>query len=83
MTPIEEHQIRMDVIFEHDSKLGYITINAAYPYHIELSRIPDPEALVHWLDHLTGKGWMTTEIVREFIRRVYRIKGWDIHRRYL
>jgi hypothetical protein len=83
MNPIEEHQIRMDVIFEHHEKLGYITINAAYPYHIELSRIPDAEALVHWLDHLTGKWWMTAEIVREFIRRVYRIKGWDIHRRDL
>ncbi len=83
MNPIEKHQIRMDVIFKHNEKLGCITINAAYPYHIELSRIPDPEALVHWLDHLTGKWWMTTEIVREFIRRVYQIKGWDIHRRHL
>ena len=83
MNPIEEHQIRMDVIFEHDEKLGYITINAAYPYHIELSRIPDPEALVYWLEHLAGKPWMTAEIVRELIRRVYRIKGWDIYRREL
>lgn len=73
----------MDAIFEHDSRLGYITINAAYPYHIELSRIPDPEALIHWLDHLTGKPWMTTEIVREFVRRVYRIKGWNLYRREL
>lgn len=78
-----EHEAKMDAIFEHDAKLEYITINAAYPYHIELSRIPDPEGLVHWLDHLTGKDWMTSDLVREFIRRVYEIKGWNLHRRNL
>jgi hypothetical protein len=80
---VDVHERKMDSIFQHDKKLGYITINAAYPYHIELNRIPDPEGLVHWLDHLLGKDWMTSDLVREFIRRVYAIKGWDLHRRSL
>lgn len=75
-----EYERKMDAIFEHDEKLGYITINAIYPYHIELSRIPDPDGLVNWLDHLLGKDWMTSELVREFIRRVYAIKGWNLHK---
>lgn len=79
----EQHEAKMDTIFEHDDKQGYITINAAYPYHIELSRIPDPEGLVHWISHLTKKNWMTSDLVHEFIRRVYTIKGWDIHKRDL
>jgi hypothetical protein len=78
-----KHEERMDSIFDHDEKLGYITINAAYPYHIELSRIPDHEGLVHWLEHLTGKPWMTSDLVGEFIRRVYAIKGWNLYRRDL
>ena len=79
----KKHEEKMDSIFDYDEKLGYITINAAYPYHIELSRIPDPEGLVHWLEHLTEKSWMTSDLVGEFIRRVYAIKGWNLYRRNL
>jgi len=79
----KEYDAKMDAIFEHDEKLGYITINAEYPYHIELARIPDVQGLVHWIEHLTGKTWMTGELVGEFIRRVYAIKGWDLHQRRL
>ena len=89
---IEEDERKMDAIFEHDEKLGYITIHApnpyhpdelCSPYHIELNRIPDPEGLTHWLHHLTGKEWMTGELVHEFIQRVYDIKGWNLYRRNL
>lgn len=80
---IEEHKSKMESVFKHDQELGYITINASYPYHIELSRIPDPEGLVHWVEHLAGKDWMTGELIREFIQRVYAIKGWDLYRRNL
>lgn len=82
-TAAKEQEAKMDAIFDYDEKLGYITINAAYQYHIELSRIPDPEGLVHWLHHLTGKDWMTGDLVREFIKRVYEIKGWNLYRRDL
>jgi len=79
----KEHEDRMDAIFEYDENLGFITIKAAYPYHIELKRIPDFEGLLHWLDHLTKKDWMTRELFHEFIRRVYAIKGWNLYRRNL
>jgi hypothetical protein len=49
----------------------------------DAARIPDFEGLVHWIEHLTGKSWMTSELVGEFIRRVYAIKGWDLHQRNL
>lgn len=82
---LEKFRERMDATFEHDEKLGHITIKVPYghDYDIELSRIPDPEALLHWVEHLTGKDWMPSELVREFIRRVCSIKGWNLHRRNL
>ncbi len=79
----QEHKDKMDRVFEYDAEHDYLTMRAAYPYGIELSRIPDMEALLHWVEHLSSKTWMTGELVREFIRRVCAIKGWDIHRRRL
>ena len=79
----EKEQAKMDAIFQHDEECGYITINAMYPYEIQLSRIPDRESLLQWVSHLSGKTWMTRELIREFIRRVGEIKGWNIHHRSL
>jgi len=85
----EEHEAEMDSIFEHDSELGYISIHAPNPYHpnerfspyhIELSRIPDHAGLLEWIHHLTGKDWMTGELVNYFIKRIYEIKGWNLYR---
>lgn len=79
----EEQQAKMDAMFQHDKEYGYITINALYPYDIQLSRIQDRESLLQWVSHLSGKTWMTRELIREFIRRVCEIKGWNIHHRSL
>ena len=85
----KEHEAEMDSIFEHDSKLGYISIHAPNPhhpnerfgpYHIELSRIPDHAGLLEWTHHLTGKDWMTGELVHEFIQRICEIKGWNLYK---
>jgi len=76
---LEAFDAEMDAIFEHDKKLGCITINVAYPYRIELNRITDPESVLRWVHHLTEKTWMTTELVHEFIERVYDIKGWKLY----
>jgi hypothetical protein len=78
-----KHQQKMDLFFDYNKKRGYITINVSYPYHIKLSRIPDHEALVHWIEHLTEKEWMNSELLGQFIQRIYEIKGWDLHRRSL
>jgi hypothetical protein len=78
-----KHEEQMDRNFEYDARLGYLTIHVAYPYHIELRRIPDLEGLVPWVEHLSGKGWMTADLIREFIRRVCFIKGWKLYRRNL
>jgi len=74
---------KMNHIFEYDAKLGYITINTAGPYHIALKRIPDPEGLAQWVEHLSHKVWMTSDLIGEFIRRVCSIKGWNLYRRDL
>lgn len=80
---LKKHRELMDQIFHHDNDLGYITINKEYPYEIALDRIPDPEALLHWIHHLLGKRWMTGRLALELIERVYDIKGWDLYRRNL
>jgi hypothetical protein len=74
---------KMDRIFEYDAKLDYITINAAGPYHIALKRILDPEGLAQWVEHLSHKNWMTSDLIGEFIRRVCSIKGWNLYQRDL
>jgi hypothetical protein len=49
-------------------------------YEIELSRIPDPKALVNWIHHLLKKNWVTSDTIRQFIECVYESKGWDLYR---
>lgn len=66
-----------DKLFTHDEELGYFTINAGYSYHIELDRIPNKEALLAWVFHLSEKEWMTQYMIREFIDRVCGIKKWN------
>lgn len=83
VSEVGAHRKRMDEIFHVDKEEGMITINAVYPYIIELSRIPDPAGLMQWLVHLFEKTWMTAEIADEFIRRVYAFKGWDLYERSL
>jgi hypothetical protein len=79
----EKQEAKMDAIFQHDKERGYITINVLYPYDIQLTRISDSESLLQWVSHLSGKTWMTRELIREFIRRVCEIKGWNIYHRSL
>ena len=76
ISKLEEHYRKMDAAFEHDDKLGYITIKVAYPYHIELARIANKANLLEWALHLCHKTWMDTEHLAEFIERVCKIKGW-------
>ena len=75
----EEHDRKMDAVFEFDREVGVLTLKMAYPYHIELSRIPDKAALLGWVVHLCEKDWMKTEHVYEFITRVCRLKGWQAY----
>jgi hypothetical protein len=65
-----------------DIEKGWITLlpTPTHPYHIELSRIPDPLGLLEWINHLAGKGWMSRELIREFIRAVSEEKGWNLYR---
>lgn len=49
-------------------KDGVITINVAYEYHISLDRCRDFGEILNWVVHLTEKSWMTTDILRYFIK---------------
>jgi len=54
-------------------KDGWVEIHLpkdTYPYEIALASIPDNKALLHWVFHLTGKVWMTTIALNEFIKKV-------------
>ena len=68
------------IMITHEKGTDYITLNDGI-YDIELARIPDHEALLHWLKHLLEKNWFTAEVADEFITMVYTIKGWDFYRR--
>jgi len=47
-------------------------------YTIEWDRLTCPEDLLHWIQHLTGKNWMTMEMVNDLITLVSSHRGWDI-----
>ena len=73
---IAEHGKKMDAAFEHDADCACLTIKVTYPYHIDLARIKSKADLLSWVSHLCHKPWMNTEYLGEFIKRVYKIKGW-------
>ena len=77
---MDKHDREMDACFIHDKKLNYITINIMYEYDIALRRISDFQELMVWTYHLAGKGWMETKHIKEFIKRVCEIKGWDYNK---
>lgn len=76
---VEEYEKQMDAVFVYDPQYGCIILNIAYPYEIELERIKDSNDLIHWIHHLCEKTWMDTDYLSEFIERVYKIKGWNLH----
>lgn len=39
-------------------------------YYIELSRVTNHAEIVEWVHHLSGKRWVTTETIDEFIGKV-------------
>jgi hypothetical protein len=73
----EEHDREMDKVFKIED--GWLTINVRYEYPIELSRIKSMASLLRWSSHLCEKTWMNTTLIREFIDRVGKFKGWDVH----
>lgn len=47
---------------------GVITINVAYEYHISLDRCRDFGEILGWVVQLSEKSWITTDILRYFIK---------------
>ena len=66
-----------------DSKIyiedDYIVLNIDYKYFIELDRCDTPNKLLHWIYHLLGKVWMTTELLENFIVKVAKYHNFDIY----
>jgi hypothetical protein len=59
---------------EHLEKVIYIEdgcivfeVDDSWPYEIELRRCRDARAILAWVEHLAGKGWMTTEYLERFV----------------
>ena len=73
----EEAEQKLLDSFEWDGTT--ITINIAYPYHIEAKRIKNQSDLISWIYHLLGKPWMTSAHIRMFIEIVCEIKSWKIN----
>ncbi|MGB9799618.1 MAG: hypothetical protein ACPLUL_05940 [Thermanaerothrix sp.] len=48
-------------------------------YWIELSEIKSYRDLVSWIHHLSGKAWVTNDMIYEFIGAVCGYKGWRIY----
>ena len=53
-----------------------------FSYWVELSRIPNHEALIEWIHHLMGKNWVTKEMLEQFIEKVCSHRKWGIYHGY-
>jgi hypothetical protein len=61
--------------FIYNERNQTITLCFLYPYEVDLDRIRTPEDLMGWLYHLCGKPWMDKGAIREFLKRVSKIKA--------
>jgi hypothetical protein len=66
-------------MFVHNKRNKSLVVCVTYPYEITLDRIPDPMALLRWVEHLTSKRWMPSDLLGEFIKAVCKIKGWNLY----
>jgi hypothetical protein len=80
----------MDELWEemqaHDERLskqvsiqdGYIVINVAYEYPIELARCDTHAKILAWVVQLTDKTWITPEVVQRFVYLAVQQHGLDL-----
>jgi hypothetical protein len=75
---LEKLQGRLTNIVVDDT---HLTIKAGehYEYEIALERIDNPVKILQWVIHLTEKGWMTNELMRQFILAACTKAGVDPH----
>lgn len=63
----EQGQGRLeDLIYETNEA---IVLNVRYKYVVDKSRIGTAEKIVRWTIHLSGKTWMTRELIRIFVMK--------------
>jgi hypothetical protein len=48
-------------------------------YWIELNRIRTRAHLIEWIHHMTGKKWVTGDMIGEFIEKVCKYRKWDVY----
>jgi hypothetical protein len=65
--------------FRYRKSNNTLTLHIRGEYQIDLDRITEHGHLLGWVQHLSGKSWMTRKYVREFIRIVAEVKGWNFH----
>jgi hypothetical protein len=49
-------------------------------YDIELSRCRTKSAILQWVHHLSGKAWMTTDLIERFIELTTKYHKIDIYK---
>jgi len=57
---------------------GYIILNFAYPYEIEMSRCNTPGKILGWINQLSHKNWMNAERLSRFAQLAFGLIGIEI-----
>jgi hypothetical protein len=57
---------------------GYLVINVAFEYPIELARCDTHAKILAWVVQLTDKTWITPEVVQRFIYLATQHHGLDL-----
>lgn len=66
---------RPELVKIENGEIGFISQN----YWIELNRIKTRKQLIEWIHHLTGKAWITTAMLDQFIEKVHAHNNWSIY----
>tara|TARA_B100000953_G_scaffold289417_1_gene273365 strand:- start:343 stop:636 length:294 start_codon:yes stop_codon:yes gene_type:complete len=60
-------QVHLDINRDDRSYVDIETREGYEDYFVELDRIKDDSEILHWVNHLCGKNWMTPGKIQDFI----------------
>ncbi len=76
LAELEEDELNRKFRWEHGQEV-LVYIPKDYP--LEVWRTETPESLIALILHLSDKSWMTTEVLGEIIRRIVKLREFELY----
>jgi predicted NAD-dependent protein-ADP-ribosyltransferase YbiA (DUF1768 family) len=56
--------------WRYKKSTNVLEIKKPYPYEVDLDRLKTYRDFVDWINQLSGKSWITSEMIYDFIQKV-------------